>query len=154
MIFSALNTHVFAECLPCNGKNSGLLKVSLLLGDLVGGGGDSGNKRKADEESEGGGNEGGGGGGSGGAAAAVTAAPAPPPKKPKMSAADIKSLPTRQYLDQVHQFRKRQVTKICVRFLCGHKSPGFHVNIYNILSKGLSVLVFTFRNLQSGLKSA
>ena len=36
------------------------------------------------------------------ATAAAAAAPsAAPAKKPKLSAADIKSLPTRQYLDQV-----------------------------------------------------
>ena len=62
-------------------------------GDLVGVG--EGNKRKAEDEPEGGAATADGGAGTG-----VTTAAAPA-KKPKMSAADIKSLPTRQYLDQV-----------------------------------------------------
>ena len=62
-------------------------------GDLVGVG--EGNKRKAEEEPEGSGATADGGAG------VTTASAAAPAKKPKMSAADIKSLPTRQYLDQV-----------------------------------------------------
>ena len=62
-------------------------------GDLVGVG--EGNKRKTEDEPEGGAATADGGAGTG-----VTTAAAPA-KKPKMSAADIKSLPTRQYLDQV-----------------------------------------------------
>jgi len=66
--------------------------VGGILGDLVGVG--EGNKRKAEDEPEGGAATAEGGAGTG-----VTTAAAPA-KKPKMSAADIKSLPTRQYLDQ------------------------------------------------------
>lgn len=77
--------------------------LNYLSGDLVGVG--ESNKRKADDDSEGG-TDGavGGGGGTGGSSvttAAAAASAAPAAKKPKMSAADIKSLPTRQYLDQV-----------------------------------------------------
>ena len=63
-------------------------------GDLVGVG--EGNKRKAEEEAEGSGAT-----ADGGAGVTTAASAAAPAKKPKMSAADIKSLPTRQYLDQV-----------------------------------------------------
>ena len=58
-----------------------------------------GNKRKAEEEPEGGATAAAADGGAG--TGVTTAGAAAPAKKPKMSAADIKSLPTRQYLDQV-----------------------------------------------------
>ena len=61
-------------------------------GDLVGVG--EGNKRKAEDEPE-------GGAATADAAGTGVTTAAAPAKKPKMSAADIKSLPTRQYLDQV-----------------------------------------------------